>query len=130
MRKTGRLSCGFRSIFLEEPMKFDVDQLVLLGILAASIHWIVARASITKAFWSLNWWTERGWLSVPKSFVADLLACAACSGWWIGLGLGLAGVRPIGSGFLAVMCSGLAGVLVTPVFEGALLWGLEKTRLD
>lgn len=111
-------------------MRFDVNQLVLLGILSASIHWIVARASITERFWSLRWWPERGWLSIPKSFFADLLACAACCGFWIGLGLGLAGVRPVGSGWLSVLGSGLAGVLVTPVFEGALLWGLEKTHID
>lgn len=110
-------------------MRFDANQLVLLGILTASIHWIAARASITKFFWSLNWWPERGWGSVAKSYVADLLACAACSGFWAGLGLGIAGVRPIGSGWLSVLGSGLAGVLVTPVVEGILLWGLERSHL-
>jgi hypothetical protein len=110
-------------------VRVDLNQLVALGVLAASVHWIVARASVTRFFWSLAWWPERGWLSVAKSFVADLLACAACSGFWIGLGLGLAGVRPVGSGWLSVLASGLVGVLTTPVFEGVLLWGLERSHL-
>jgi hypothetical protein len=112
-------------------MRFDLNQLVLLGLLSASIHWIMARARITKRFWSLGWWPVYGGRSLlAQLFVAKLLACAACSGFWIGLGLGYAGVRPIGAGWLAVVASGLAGVLVTPVFEGALLWGLERTHLE
>jgi len=112
-------------------MKFTLNQLVLLGLLSASIHWIMARASITKRFWSLNWWPKRSLKClVAKRFFADLLACAACSGFWIGIGLGLAGVRPVGSGWTAVLASGLLSVLVTPTFEGALLWGLEKTRIE
>jgi hypothetical protein len=110
-------------------MKLDVDQLVLLGLLSASIHWLIARAHITKPFWSLEWWPARFSFGLGL-LVSALLACAACSGFWIGLGLGFAGVRPIGAGWLAVVASGLAGVLLTPVFEGALLWGLERTHID
>lgn len=110
-------------------MKLDLNQLALLGILAASIHWIVARSKIAEPFWSLRWWPKR----LPGStFVADLLACAACSGFWLGLGLCFLGVRPIeaGSVWISVPVAGLAGVLVTPVVEAVLLWGLSSTRID
>jgi hypothetical protein len=112
-------------------MKFDANQLVLLGLLAASIHWLVARASITKPFWDFRWWPAKHPLGITIGLsLSMLLACAACSGFWIGLGLGFAGVRPIGEGWLSVLASSFAGILLTPVFEGALLWGLERTRID
>jgi hypothetical protein len=112
-------------------MRFDLDQLVLLGLLSASIHWLAARASITKWFWSLGWYPIRNERSVlTRDFLARLFACAACSGFWIGLGLGFAGVRPIGEGWRGIVASGLVGIFVTPVFEGLLLWGLERTHLD
>jgi hypothetical protein len=64
-----------------------------------------------------------------RDFAAGLLACSACSGFWIGLGLGLAGVRPLGHGLIGVICSGLLGVVSTPVVEGVLLWGLRATKI-
>lgn len=102
-------------------MILDLNALATLGLFSAVIHWLVARARITRGFWGALWLPSR---------LSELLACAACSGFWIGLGLGLAGVRPVGQGLLGVLCSGLLGVLVTPVFEGVLLWGLKATKLD
>jgi hypothetical protein len=113
-------------------MIFDLNQLAALGLLSAAIHWIVARAKITKWFWSLNWWPAPGSITsgLIKEFFAGLLACAACSGFWIGLGLGLAGVQPLGHGVIGVLSSGLLGVVATPVVEGLLLWGLQTTKMD
>jgi hypothetical protein len=112
-------------------MILDLNALVVLGLLAATIHWIVARAKITRWFWSLGWWPAPGSIAsgLVKELFAGLLACAACSGFWIGLGLGRVGVQPIGHGVVGVLCSGLLGVVVTPVVEGVLLWGLSATRL-
>jgi hypothetical protein len=112
-------------------MQFNTDQLVLLGILTASLHWLIARASITKPFWDFRWWPTRfPVVTVIGLALSMLLACASCSGFWIGLGFGIAGVRPIGEGVLGVLASGCAGILLTPVFEGVLLWGLERTHID
>jgi hypothetical protein len=97
-----------------------LDALLLLGLLSAAIHWIVARSKIMQWFWASP--------RLPV-FVRELLECPACSGFWIGLGLGLAGVLPAGSGLLGVLYSGLLGVLVTPVVEGVLLWGLSATKI-
>jgi hypothetical protein len=102
-------------------MRLDLNTLATLGLFSAVIHWLVARARITRGFWGATWLP--GWLS-------ELLACAACSGFWIGLGLGLAGVRPLGYGLIGVICSGLLGVVSTPVVEGVLLWGLRATKID
>ena len=104
-------------------MALDLGALLTLGLLAAGIHWIAGRSSIMKWFWSAAW--------LPKSLGA-LLACAACSGFWLGVGLGVAGVHPImplGDWTLGVLCSGLLGVVVTPVIEGVLLWGLSATKI-
>ena len=101
-------------------MKKTLALVTTLGLLSAAIHWIVARAKVTRSFWSALW--------LP-GFISDLLACAACSGFWIGLGLGLAGIRPLGHGILGVLCSGLLGVVATPVVEGVLLWGLSTTKI-
>jgi hypothetical protein len=102
-------------------LQFNFDSLVLLGLLGSSIHWIVARSHIMRPFW--------GSPRLPM-FLRNLLACAACSGFWLGLGLGSLGVRPASSGLAGVLLSGLLGVFVVPVFEGALLWGLQSTHLD
>lgn len=104
----------------------DWNQLVTLGVLAAVIHWLVARAQITQHFWRLEW------LPVGRDFVDGLLRCAACSGWWIGLGLGWGRhLVPfqMGSAFWNVVGAGLTGIFVTPIFESVLLWGLEKSRI-
>lgn len=103
------------------------NQLATLGILAATIHWLIARAKITERFWRFNWVPHPG----IGEFFHDLLSCAACSGWWIGLILG-AHVHPIqtGNAFWDWICTGLTGVFVTPVFESVLLWGLDKSHID
>ena len=102
-------------------MTLDLNALLLLGLLSASIHWIVARSKAMQWFWGASWLPAAG---------KALLECTACSGFWLGLGLGLAGIQPLSHGPLGVACSGLLGVVATPVVEGVLLWGLRMSAID
>jgi hypothetical protein len=103
------------------------EQLVLLGLLAAPLHWIVARSEIARPFWS----RLAGW-------PAKLLACPACSGFWLGLALAAGGVRPVDItwplGPQAVMTAEIlaAGVLatfMTPVVQAVMLLGLHYSAV-
>jgi hypothetical protein len=114
-------------------MILDLTQLALLGILCASIHWLVARSEIAKPFWSRT----SGWL-------AKLLACAGCSGFWLGAISGVTNLvapvafNAVGSptwlsfGFLVAQTfiTGVLGIFVTPIFESLLLWGLSASALQ
>lgn len=99
----------------------DLSQLLVLGLLSASIHWLIARAHITELFWA----NAHGWLG-------RLLRCPACTGWWLGLLLGLAGLRPftLHYAWTAIVFSGVLATILTPVFEGVMLWGLEVSAID
>lgn len=148
-------------------MTLDFNQLALLVLLTTAIHWLVARAAITKWFWDLRWWPtkrctkcegrffklrnrsgihhacngaayteiQREGLPLIRDQLSDLLdellACAACSGFWLGLGLSVVGLRPLelGPSWLDVAGSALAGVVGTPILEGVLLWGLDRTAI-
>lgn len=98
----------------------NLQQLALLGVVTSGTHWLVARAEITRFAWS----RARGRL-------ARLLACAGCSGWWLGLGARLCGLHVVdGLGTVeSLLLHGVVGVWITPVFEAALLWGLERTAI-
>lgn len=102
-------------------MILRVDQLVLLGVFSASIHWIIARSTIGKPLWS----RARGKLD-------ELLRCPACSGFWISAGLTTAGVQAVdGLPWLVTPAAGgLLGVALTPVFEAVILWGLERAAIE
>lgn len=65
-----------------------------------------------------------------KGGPAALLACPACSGFWIGLTLAVV-LRPATSGtlWLDVLVNGFAGLYLTPVAEGVLLWGLATSEI-
>jgi hypothetical protein len=101
-------------------MTVNLPHLLLLGILASSIHWLVARSKIAEPFWSHT-----------KGFVDELLRCPACSGFWLGLFLGMIGVRPVDVApqSLGVLLAGVLAVFLTPVFEAVLLWGLEMSAV-
>lgn len=103
-------------------MTFNWSTLAILGILTATIHWLIARAEISKAFWSAIWLPER---------IDQLLRCPACSGFWLGLGLGGLGIRPLTTGhwWIDVPASAILGVFATPLFEGLFLWGLERSKI-
>jgi len=96
------------------------ERLILLGILSSSLHWLIARAGITKFWWSRI-----------KGFGAKLLECPACSGFWIGLGFGMLGIGlPLFERFwLNVLGNGFVCLFLTPVFEGFLLWGLSLSAI-
>lgn len=106
----------------------DTSQLVLFSIFCASIHWLIARSEIARPLWS----RAGGWLG-------RLLACAGCSGFWIGAVVGGAGlttpitldVAPILGVDVALraLAHAVLGVFVTPVFESVLLWGLRESAI-
>ena len=109
-------------------MVVDWHQVALLGLMSAGLHWLVARSTIARPLWS----RARGKL-------AELLACPACSGWWIGIGLWVAGIRPVCFDWMctawlhAIACiavNALLGLVLTPVVEAVLLWGLERSAIQ
>lgn len=101
-------------------MTINLHQLFLLGLLTAAVHWFVARSEIAAPLWSRA--TGR---------FGELLRCPACSGFWLGLGLYLVGVRVVSTRYrlVEVAASGFLALLLTPIFEGALLWGLRESAL-
>jgi hypothetical protein len=102
-------------------MQLNTHDLLLLGMLSASLHWIIARSTVMRWFWS----RLRGW-------PAALLACPACSGFWLGIGLGTVGVRPCIYPYRTgeIIGAGVLAVLLTPVVQAVFLWGLERTAID
>lgn len=102
-------------------MTVKLDDLLVLGILSAAIHWLIGRSEIAKPLWSR-----------ATGFWSRLLSCPACSGWWIGLGLGAAGLRPWLTGWvvLDIVDSAVMAMWLTPVFEAILLWGLDGSRIE
>jgi hypothetical protein len=103
-------------------MTFAWSTFATLAILASALHWLVARAEITKPVWDAIWLPER---------LDALLKCPACSGFWLGLWLGAAGLRPLVTGhwWIDVVAAGVAGVWGVPVAEGVMLWGLDRSKI-
>lgn len=98
----------------------NLNELLILAVLTATLHWLIARAEITRPIWSR-----------ASGGIDKLLRCAGCSGFWLGLGLGIIGLRPIDSGIVVadVAVTGLLSVFFTPVFEAVLIWGLERSAI-
>jgi len=101
-------------------MTLDVHQLMLLGLLSTSVHWLVARSRIARPLWSR-----------ARGLLGELLRCPACSGWWLGLGLGALGVRPVAAPhrWLEIALAGLLAVVVTPVVEAVMVLGLQHSAI-
>ena len=101
-------------------MLLETNELVALGLLTGTTHWIVARSEIARPLWS----RARGWF-------AKLLACPACSGFWLGLGYGAAGITPlaVGQSTFDIVAAGVLGVFTAPVAQAILLWALSVTAL-
>jgi hypothetical protein len=100
----------------------DPVQVFVLGILCASIHWLVARSSIMQPLWS----RARGWFD-------RLLRCPACSGFWIGSGLAVLGLNPVNftvHHIPSLFPTQALAVFLTPVFEAVLLWGLDQSAIE
>lgn len=119
-------------------MTINFHELALLALLGTAIHWIVARSMIMKWFWDLRWWPlacnsygEPLPPSAIRELFSNLLACAACSGFWLGLVFGIR-IRPLhlGPWWLDWLGAGLAGVVVVPILEGVLIWGLRTTHIN
>jgi hypothetical protein len=100
-------------------VSLNIHTLVFFGLLAAGIHWLIARSSIAKPLWSR-----------ATGLLDELLRCAGCSGWWLGLGLWVAGVRPIEGRIGAFLLTGVLGAVLTPIVEATVLWGLEATAVE
>ena len=102
-------------------MTLNLSHFLLLGVLCTSLHWLLARSEIFKFAWS----RAPGWLD-------KLLRCPSCSGFWLGLGLGAAGIRPVEgvSVRVVIMTTGLIAVVLTPVVEAILLAALERSAID
>lgn len=96
---------------------FTLTQLVVLGILLSSTHWLFARSRIMEPFWI----RATGW-------AARLLACPACSGFW--LGLACPPVNGNGWDWRSRLVQGLLGIWLTPIFEAVLLWGLALSAIE
>ncbi len=102
-------------------MKPAFDQLFLLGLLSAAIHWLVARSEIARPLWS----RAHGWLD-------KLLRCPACSGFWLCGGITWGGVHPLVDAPLwkEIVVGALCGIFLTPIFEGVLVWGLRESAIE
>lgn len=103
-------------------MTLNFNALIFFGLLTAGVHWLVARSSITKPLWSK-----------ATGKLDELLRCAGCSGFWLGLALWIIGVRPIDGGVVlarAFLLTGVLGAALTPVVEAVVLWGLAETAVE
>jgi integral membrane sensor domain MASE1 len=105
----------------DDGMQLDLSLMLALGLVTAAAHWLIARSSIARPFWSRT-----------RGVFAALLRCAGCSGWWLGLGAGAAGLRPLDTAWGVIADTGATGlfaIVLTPVFEAVLLWGLDVTAI-
>jgi hypothetical protein len=103
-------------------MTFAWSTFATLAVLAAALHWLAARAEVTKWFWDAAWLPAR---------VRHLLECPSCSGFWLGLGLGAVGARPLVTGWwwIDVPAAGVAAMYGVPVAEAVMLWGLSGSKI-
>lgn len=101
-------------------MTIDLSKLFILGLLTASTHWIIARSAVARPFWSRT-----------RGFFDELIRCPACSGFWLGVLFGIAGLRPFAfhDRVTSVMATAILATILTPVFESALLWGLSRSAI-
>lgn len=102
-------------------MTISLHQLFFLGLLTASAHWLVARSKIAAPLWS----RASGWFD-------QLLRCPACSGFWLGLALWFGGIHVVSARYrlIEIAANGLFALFLTPIFEGALLWGLRESAIE
>ena len=105
-------------------MIINLRALFLLGVVTTSLHWLIARSDIARPLWS----RARGW-------VAKLLSCPACSGYWLG-GIVAPWLHPFGvmdtlwSYAWKSVLSGIVAMVLTPIFEGVMVWGLHESAIE
>lgn len=95
---------------------------ILYGTLCTAAYYLLARAKITEALWSRY-----------PSWLDYWLTCAACSGFWYGLGCGvlgsylqlpLLGLAP--DHWLTFVAAGALGMVWTPVLAYAMTYAWER----
>lgn len=101
-------------------MLINWNNLVLLALLSTAIHWFVARSTIMHWFWR----RAKGWF-------AKLLACPACSGFWLGCGLGYMGIQAVDGGNVVaeLLINGAVALVLTPMVEAVFLLGLNASAI-
>ena len=97
-------------------MTLNLRVLVFFGLLTAGIICLVARSSIAEPFWSK-----------ATGKLDELLRCAGCSGFWLGLWIWIV-ARPIDGEVSCLPLSGVLGAALTPVVEDV-LWGSAETAV-
>jgi len=106
----------------------DATSLALLVVLAAIGHWLVARSEIARPLW------ERAHGKLDR-----LLRCVACTAVWLGLGLGVAGLRPVRwvvfdhwrwlQASADVATSVLLAAFGAPIAQAVFLWARDMTAI-
>jgi len=97
---------------------------VLYGLIASALYYLGSRAKITSFLWS----------HYPPAFDRFMM-CAACTGFWLGLGLafGIGWWRDLpflllpGRFWLTPIVVAISSVVLTPLFAAAHLRALEYT---
>lgn len=99
-----------------------MNDLLLLGVLGAAAHYLLYRALITRWLWS----------RYPARLDA-FLSCSACTGFWIGAGVGLywryRGISSLGlqaDDPALILASALACLAVAPIVAWLQIAALER----
>jgi hypothetical protein len=100
-----------------------VQTLLLYALCSAALFYLGSRAMVTSWLWSRY-----------PSKLAQFMDCAACTGFWLGLGLGYVGGYHLGLDLLGlegdraatVALAGLCSLTVTPIAAGVMQWGFDK----
>lgn len=99
---------------------------ILYGTLCAALHYLTARAKLTEGLWSryprwLDYW----------------LSCAACSGFWFGLGCGALGAHydlPLFNldphHWFTWVAAGALGMVWTPILAFAQVYCWQRLLPD
>lgn len=104
----------------------SLADIVFLGALGAAFHYLTYRAEITRWLWS----------RYPKP-VDKLLGCSACSGFWVGAGIGalarwrgygLLGLSP--DDWLLLPACALVAVVATPPLAFMQVYALQALGGD
>lgn len=96
-----------------------MEALGIYALLTSSAFYLGSRAVITRALWS----------RYPRRLAA-FMDCAACSGFWYGLGFALLLrdklSQPFGAGIPSSILVGLCSIITTPIVAGLMQAGFER----
>jgi len=102
-----------------------MEAILIYALLTSSAFYLGSRAVITRPIWS----------RYPR-WLASFMDCAACSGFWYGLGFSLLArslgpfgpnslVGPFGPSILGSVLTGLCATVWTPIMAGYMQLGFE-----